>query len=475
MYNFKLSLNKSIITVILLVIILSLLLYLISIELIAVLLIGIITIIALFVSYRLIIYFILYLSFFLDNFLFHFKLNTSFINIIDLLILLLFIYALSNFVVNRRKNIFIDNFKYVTILLVLNIIISILLNNNPLILVAKSLSYHVRYILFFISLLMLEEGLEFYIKITKIIIIFGILQIPFSIIQKIIYSGMSYDFMGGTISIGGYSTNSGAVFSIMMMSLCFIGYQIYKEKKYLYLIFLFFIPIVLSSARAALFFIPINIMLYVFYLGMNKKLNLNIFSNIILLIVISIFIYISFVYVLPFFSERDLNALQIFTDLEKFNSLVYGKTKIGTISRFEIFVFLGNLLNSNPLNFFIGYGPGSHTASQMLSLEGAPLQYYGMFLRGLTSIAYTILEMGVIYFVLIVLFLVKCAVMAKKLFIDEKNKFWKMIFGSYLLIILTYIYSSIYWKIWLVHGISFTVWFMTAAIITYTKNEKKNS
>lgn len=429
-----------------------------------------------FINSRVIFYSILLLSFFLDNILYILGLPATYDLIIDVFIIIYFIYAISKSIINKDihetndfgKKIKKYLFFFFGILILFNIY-TIILNNVPIIMSIRAFLNFFRYFLFFMALIKLEDNPRFYYKIFNLIILIGLVQIPYSILQYIFYKGMSFDFKGGSISLSGYSTRGGGVFAAVMFTYYYMKYRLEKKKIYIIVSFLFFVPILISSARAAVIFVLLNTLFYYLYLEksrFSKYVSVILWGSFLLLIG---FYFIA--YVLPILDPRNAGAIDLFTQTDKFQAYTENTTKIGRVNRIQFFYIWQEMYYRDLGSFLLGNGLGSYTYGSTLGIKGTGIQAHGLFLTGLHSFAYFALELGIISLALYLMFLGAIIKNIKKRFIKTSWLKDKLILGFTAVFFFALIYTSVYGKIWSIHGIAFTQWFLLA---TLTKLELKN-
>ncbi len=420
------------------------------------------------INSRILFYIILFLSFFLDNLLYIAGIPSTYLLVIDLLIIEYFIYSMfaDGEDIRVKYTIGYAIKKYLIIFLTIVFLIEIInfiLKPSPLILALRSSLNFFRYVLLFFALVKMENDSKFYNRIFKLIIIIGLIQIPYSILQYIFYKGTSFDFKGGSISIGGYSTHGGGVFASVLFVYYFIKYRFENAKKYFFIAFLFIIPIILSSTKAALVFIVVNILFYYLILqkgGISKYIKSLLWGGFLLLIG-----YYFLAYILPLLDPRNFGAIDLFTQADKFQLYTENTTDLGRVNRIQFFYVWGEMFNNNIWEVLFGGGLGSYTLGETLGMEGAGIKSFGLFLTGLHSFAYFVLELGLINLLVYFFFIVKIISNIKISFrSQELNLENKYILGFTAVFLFSMIYSSVYGKLWAIQGIAFTQWFLLAAL-----------
>ncbi len=264
----------------------------------------------------------------------------------DLFLLVLFIFAIVFAVINNlsieRKYIFIFIFPFIFLIYLL---ISGVINNIPLIIIAVSFRDYFQYILLFLFLVVFFNQYMFK-NVHNFILLFGALQVLFAAGQiiKTKISNIFYpDLISGTMGRSGAHILS----SVLIF---FAGYYLSKiifEKKLnikeiLYLLAVIVLLIIISF-RTLLLFLPVIIFLYLAIIRMDsKKKFLIIAAAVILLAVITGFI---------------INYTGIYNINIK--ELIKEQTSANLGGRIFQFKYVINNILTNPVKLIFGDGPAT--------------------------------------------------------------------------------------------------------------------
>jgi len=271
------------------------------------------------------------------------------------------------------------------ILLVSLVLISNLYNNESLILGV----YEIRY---YLIMVILCSGIYYYNlidltgeKFIKIVVIIGLLQIPFSVLQFALAGGgslRSLDSVTGTFSVYG---------SLVANQLLVIGlvlsYKLKYKKDFInlnsyILILLLIVPLILSKSKSASGFVILMIS-FVYLKDAAYKQDINtlikkIIVGSIVLSVAAIMFYTVFWKNYDIKQQLNLNYIvSYFTKEPETSKQIYLKGIDTRMGRIRSVTEAIKLISKKKLTFIIGCGSGSVSEASLLKMEGHYFQWYG--------------------------------------------------------------------------------------------------
>jgi len=338
-------------------------------------------------------------------------------------------------------------------------VLSGFLNGIPWFTITVTLKDFFRYILLFYAVINLdikEKKLKSLITLFIILIFF---QIPITIFQYRLY-GQS-DWVSGTL--GRHGTDQMLILVTGIISLL-IGFFLYYKSRFIYLLGIpcLLVPLILGSARAALFYIPLTIV-FILRKSVHGKLLTKTFGMLLILGIL-----IGFVFMVPFLREP-LNSLIIdaIRGLKmQVNAPVIGSRIPGRLRAPRIAV---EWINRQRLGPVIGYGFGSTKESYF---EGYTGKFYKTYSPRTNQLSSTLIEMGypglIFYFWLIfVSFAINLS-----FFRNIKDNYWKAISFGMDGIIFMHLVGILYHNLWRTGYASFPFWFFLAIIYSLEKQKR---
>ena len=182
--------------------------------------------------------------------------------LVEVLILLLFLKALSRKIFKKEKLYLMG--AYVVILFLIACFFSYLINRNSLIHGLLFLRLTFRYYLLFLAVINLDFNEKSMKLLNNILIFLFIIQIPTAVVKLFIYGQ-------GEAAIGTYGTHGGGpstVIPMIAVGFLFPFYFFYKPSKlYLFLAFSFIAFGIIGAKRAIILFVPITIV----FLGWHMR------------------------------------------------------------------------------------------------------------------------------------------------------------------------------------------------------------
>ena len=345
---------------------------------------------------------------------------------LELLIYLLFIYALIS---SKRKVVFpfIFYIAFFSLVAVFSVIVNNRINFEPL----YGFRLLIRFYFFFLALVNLSLSDNEIKNINKFIFILFLIQIPVATIKLFIWGP-------GEGAIGTYSLSEGSLSTII--TLIAIGYLIpffvYYHRSFWYnlISFGFIYFSIIAKKRALVYMLPAVIFFQAICILMEKNIDSYIKkiakSRILLLapfiILIVLYFCIRFVPALnpekKFWGSFDLiHSAKVFKEyfVRQPNEFGYTTSRFSTTRRVFSVLYKKGLTN-----FFFGYGPGSYTKSRFVEEEEKRIAYKDLRISyGVTPLTYIAIEYGILglfpFFLFISAVFLKCF------------KFWKIADTNY--------------------------------------------
>jgi len=378
--------------------------------------------------------------------------NTEKVDLIDDLILLIFfllsiIFAFKNnlSINNEYLFIFIFPFIFLTYLLITGVI-----NNIPLIIIAVSFRDYFQYILFFFFLIVFFNEDMFGI-IHNFILLFGILLLissAYQIARAVFQNNLHSDFITGTMGqSGAHLLSAVLVFYVgfYLSKINFIGRINKKEILYLLLII---ILLIVAAFRTLLLFFPIILIIYVLINKIYRK-KFFLIATAVVLISVSIILFIIDKIGIYHFNIRYMFEEQLTADSG------------GRIFQFKY--LLNNLLD-NPLKQLFGTGPGSFfsKSTRYFNYERWIWVKNNLKMKGYIQYVITLAEIGFIGIISIVIFYILIIKRLKNNLNDYIPNNFKVIISATIFYIITYLFLGIGGNVFEWQEANMILWFYIA-------------
>ncbi|MHA1343129.1 MAG: O-antigen ligase family protein, partial [Promethearchaeota archaeon] len=292
----------------------------------------------------------------------------------------------------------------------------------------------------------------------RFVVYIGIIQLPFSILQRIFITKetASFDLITGTFTY---------YFSLVFIQLLSIGIVIIYwlltgraiiGKSAFLIIIILFVPLVMSNARAAFLFLAM--LLCIIFIEYRKKILPRFYHYFISFIILIIIMYFGSIYVFWGFQKQDygrnfkrqysIKYILEYTFRPPLSHYQYLRLKDDPrMGRFASIKKSFDLTSHNSLTLLFGLGSGNTQESQVFNKDGKYYQRYGS-LSGLnrTQLSMIISEFGILGIFLYILFFWRLWKNVKgsiKLELLE----YKLISGTYIfflvLIFIFFVYSQV--------------------------------
>jgi len=340
-------------------------------------------------------------------------------------------------------------------------ILSAIYNNVPFVTVIFGFRKFFKFILLFFILRNIELDSKFYRYFLIALFILAVIQIPVAMGQGIIFGTTGRDIadnVSGTL--GGNATGAMALFMAFLISIMIGFYTQFRKIIFLLLAAAFLIPIILGSGQFGLLIAPLAALIC-WTLGRPYTAK-----N---LIKIPLIVIVSLMLILPVINYHDArykgNLLEFIKSPEKLYALNIETRKEGTFGRFQVIEVAHQLLFENLPQAAIGFGPGNASESYFSEYSGElEKKFQGAKIWGIQYTA-TILEYGFLGLILFLLMFYRLWRLSRHLYFKTKSQFWKAISVGYSGVLFVYIVGCLYNPVWFYDVLSFTFWFISAALI----------
>jgi hypothetical protein len=338
-------------------------------------------------------------------------------------------------------------------------VLSGFLSGIPWFTIGVALKDFFRYILLFYAIINLDIEEKNLKSLITMFIVLIFLQVPVTIFQYKLYG--QHDWVSGTLGKQGTGEMLILITAIISVLVGFFLY--YKSRfKYLWGIPCLLVPLILGSARAALFYIPLTIV-FIIRRSLSGKLLMKTFEMFLIVGVL-----IGFGLMIPFlrepFSSLVTDTIQ---GLKKqVNAAVIGPEVPGRLRAPQTAV---EWINREPLGPVIGYGFGSTKESYFEQYTG---RFYEAYSPRTNQLSSTLIEMGypglLFYFWLIF----GAFAMNAHFFRNTKDKYWKAISFGVDGIIFMHLVGILYHNVWCTGYSAFPFWFFLALIYSVGKQNE---
>jgi len=388
--------------------------------------------------------------------------------LVEIIIGLLFIKAISQKIINNQK----IKLKYLGIFsLFLSVcLISYLLNNMTLILSFLFLRLLGRYYLLYLAVINLDLDEKSMTTLNKILVFLFIIQVPAAVIKLSVYGQ-------GEQAIGTYGRSGGGLSTVLpLITLCFLiaFYFLYKPSKlYIFLAFCFIAFGIIGGKKAIMIFVPILLI----FLGIFMKDRFKLVLRYFLIGGLIIFLtgYFSMKFIRRLNPDRILGGSINLSYLSEYYSRYTTYTSEGkSVGRLATTKNVFKILKDSGFeNFVFGFGPGSFIETTFSELrtslketEGLPIAY------GVTGLSWLAIQVGyfgaLVFLFLFYSILKNCINYYKK----EKDLYWKSIgFGmvgfSFVMLLISFFYNEIF-----MDDLVPLIYFMLAAFVETRKSQK---
>ena len=342
------------------------------------------------------------------------------------------------------------------------IFISFILNRPPVGAALKSIAQQSCFVLLFYAIAHSNLSASLLKRMVYILLVVALIQVFASFFQFFFVfpdedPGFRQDHSGGLF---GYSSGTvNAVYMVYISSLIFAFIKIHGIKfLYLFTICLLAVPIILSSARAGLMFIPLTASFLLaatpFLRGRLVRRDIGQALGLIGFLVVALF---------ALAPKKQLSFI-----LDPGTVYDYSVSHGKRMGRFDQLSFVHSVIGGRVKTAILGLGPGQMTHTKQATTGSSQisefLEEYGDEFQTRQSYAYTTVELG--YGGLALFFFVhyKLFMMNRRFFRAIEEKFWKAVSIGFAGIIFTSAYSMIYTQNWVKPALTFPFWLLAGAI-----------
>lgn len=263
-----------------------------------------------------------------------------------------------------------------------------------------------KFFLLFI-LMWLYDSEDLYFSSLKIYRVMIYLSIPVSFLQRFLIDDRSGDVVTGLFGYGASGTMTLLILIVFFSELTF---RLYNNKKPIGLYIIALIPIALNETKIAFVLIPI---LFVVSLFLSKKLNLN--SFIAVSLILAILLPVGNYFYKMFYNT---DAWELFVDPEKFE-LYFSSDEAEDVGRFRKIELSYEIIQENHFTNFFGYGTGASFVSTAESkktgvIAGSNYITPKLFTGTRPQLYMNIIDMGVVGIILMYLFFLAAFIKAFK-------------------------------------------------------------
>lgn len=348
-------------------------------------------------------------------------------------------------------------------------ILSAIYNGVPSVTVLFGFRKFFKYILLFFILRNIEPDVKFYRYFLLTLFVLALIQIPATTVQSLIFGTTGQDVadnISGTL--GGNATGAMALFMAFLISMMIGFYSQFKKVIFLLSAAAFFIPIILGSGQFGFLIAPIAAFIC-WTLG-HPLTTKN-------LLKIPFIIIVSLMLIVPIINYHDArykgNLIEFIKSPAKLYALNIETRKEGTFGRFQVVDVAHQLLLENFPQFIIGFGPGNASESYFSEYSGElEKKFQGAKIWGIQYTA-TALEYGFGGLILFLLMFYRLWRLSRHLYSKTKNQFWKAISVGYSGVLFVYIAGCFYNPAWFYDVLSFTFWFISAALVVQLDKEEE--
>ena len=343
--------------------------------------------------------------------------------------------------------------------LILNILVSALLNALSLPTLLVGVRSYLKYILLFYAVVNLPLSLKWEKLFIWVLIIATFLQVPVSILQRILTG--QRDKAGGTI---GFNATQDLTILIIIVICILLSLIIYRQisPRWSFALFVLFVPPVFGEARAFFFLLPIALLV------LFLQNPANIFRSLLLLL------FLASVYWIAVRSYPTQTALVPYLE----NPLLLLKleesyAKGGELARVGAFNFANQMVWGTKGGGFLGAGPGSASPSFFSLASGELYQAYQRLRPFRIVYSKLVLELGYLGLVILSAIFFRMFVSAISCIRNAADRFWQAFGFAYVEVLLLFALSVFYIN-WVDSDVlMFVFWILTAVVIRVSKLSPK--
>ncbi|MBD3414378.1 MAG: hypothetical protein GF421_08115 [Candidatus Aminicenantes bacterium] len=344
----------------------------------------------------------------------------------------------------------------------------ILINRVDLAVAAAGVRNNLKYMPLFFLPFFYKFDQNFLKKLLSLMFIAALIQFPVVIIQRIVFQTSSGDPIGGTLG-----ANSSGILSVFLcIALVFWSFFFIKNNirslLYILLSAMLIIPMGLNETKVVFFLLPIAFVC-VFLFTKNKKKHLKKITVVFLCFCLGMLLIGSLYNIL--YVEEDLGPngeklkpsrkkIGEYYNPQRFMQVISGnKVRIsGSLNRLPQVIFAFDQIKKDPVHLLFGVGAGNASDSFFEPAKGKYYQKYGELNIGNNLLSRMLWEYGLagslLFFSIYALFFVK------GWRIRTSESLFGVAVSGFLVLIVIYLITSIYFNTMLMNLFGFLFWFL---------------
>ncbi len=363
------------------------------------------------------------------------------------------------------------------ILLFFNIAIGVFINHvsaGPLI---AGIRMYLKFIPFFILPFVYSFSEEQISKQLILLFFLFMIQAPIAIYQRVILStgllALTGDLVKGSFASSGQLTVVLSCVIAILMAF-FLAKKI-NFKQFIVIFFLLFIPMTLNETKSTIIFLPIALILPIFFSSSSIKLKQLIPLIMLIMLAGAAFIFIYDYFMRPRWGYGIIDFLLMEDRTEGY---LYRGSEIGTleqVGRVDSWVLAFKTLFENILHLVFGLGIGNVSESFISGLSGAYAEEYIIYNVNMTSLTLILWELGILGVVLYYFLVYMSFKYSRRLSMINNNLLGTLSNGWSVVCVIIMV-SILYSNVMLDNGIGYLFWYISGYIISeYFKQNRVNN
>jgi len=339
-------------------------------------------------------------------------------------------------------------------------LISTLINSQNIVTTIIGFRFDLKYVLMFFVIINLNPDERFFKRMIFTLIVLLLIQIPVALVKLTIYGQGEWAIGTYGVHIGTYST----ILPLVAISI-FLGFFVHEKPRlrYIIVLLLFFVFSIIGGKRA---FVFLAVLLYLFLFWQSGKKN---FAKLSILAPVVMVGVLACIYFIPSLNPALKNPRHLM-DFSVSYSTAYSVETGKSIGRASTLVEAYKVSTENPVNFLLGFGPGSMAESYIKEFEGKRRNELPMW-YGLSQWIKMSLEYGWVGALLFLWLFIPLFRANRRFFSSTTDRYWKAISFGFNGILFTYLMGFFYAVVFRLDLSAFIFWFFAATI--YCLREQK--
>jgi len=349
--------------------------------------------------------------------------------------------------------------------------ISAFINSSSLAVMFAGFRNYFKFILFFYVIVSLELDNFFYKKMIRILILFALLQVPVTILQRYFWYKWqaSGDPVGGTL--GANTSGTLTLFLMGIISIIFAFYinKLISGKVLLFYLLLLFIPMTLNETKITYFLFPT---LLIFLLIKSPIKNKRVKSLFIITIFSGLVLIASYhVYKSIYLKKRNISIFN-----PSFISRYVGREYwySGRLNRLAQIKFASRNVAHSISTALVGVGPGNASDSFFKEAVGYYYRKYEMLKIDSVFLGRFIWEYGYLGLAIFLFILFKLFILANRVYKYSHTSFHKSIALGFEGMIFILAVATIYSPSFLIDVLGYTFWFIAGYLQLIYESDVEN-